>query len=472
MKSLDWLLKITGARETLDRLHIPPLTPPELERDREPETRTPLDGRWTVVGRPEGRLANKAALACTRAGSGLVIPRGEDFSSYPSGLDEAGGMPRKREIAVEKVDICVFDATGFSEPGETQQVFSFFNHWVGKIASSGRVLILADSPDPEADPALSAITGILQGFVRSFAKEIGPRGITAHLVLVPETEAAQAFLEPLLRFLASRRSVFITGQTWELSSDAPLPGPFKYVRSLEDKVALVTGAARGMGAGIAGCLRREGARVVLVDRPESREELRAVAAGMEGLPLVADVTWPRAGAFLREEVEKEFGKLDILVHNAGIHMDRNVADMTSEQWRSIIDVNLASAMRLTRELETLIPDHGRIVGIASIAGLGGVAGETAYSGSKAGLAGYLTALAKKLKNRRIAVIPLAVGYINTAMTESLPRFHQEMGRRLTALLQGGETDDIGNLIVFLAGPCGIALTGQTIRACGGMMLGA
>ncbi len=472
MKPLDWLLKITGARETLDRLHIPPLTPPELERDREPETRTPLEGSWTVVGRPEGRLAKKAARACVRAGSGLVIPRGEDFSSYPSGLDEAGGMPRKREIAVETVDICVFDATDFSEPDETGRVFSFFNHWVGKIASSGRVLILADSPDPEKDPVLSAITGILKGFVRSFAREIGSRGITANLVLVPETEAAQACLEPLLRFLASRRSVFITGQAWELAADAPPAEPVRYVRALEDKVALVTGAARGMGAGIAGCLCREGARVVLVDRPESREQLRAAAAGVDGMPLVADVTWPRAGAFLHGEVEKEFGKLDILVHNAGIHLDRNVADMTPEQWRSIIDVNLASAVRLTRGLEPLIPDGGRIVGIASIAGLGGVAGETGYSGSKAGLAGYLAALAQNLKNRKIAVIPLAVGYINTSMTESLPRFHQEMGRRLTALLQGGEPDDIGNLVVFLAGPCGNALTGRTIRACGGMMLGA
>jgi 3-oxoacyl-[acyl-carrier protein] reductase len=247
------------------------------------------------------------------------------------------------------------------------------------------------------------------------------------------------------------------------------PGPA--ARALEGRAALVTGAARGIGEAVARSLARDGANVTVVDLPERSRELTLLASDIAGRPLVADVTWPRAGAFMAEQVEKEHGRLHVLVHNAGVFFERNVQDMAPGDWKRAYGVNLASVVRLTQALESLMAPDGRILGIASIAGLAGVGGQTCYSGSKAGLAEYLCALGRERAGTAMTVNAIAAGFVHTDLTAGLPWYKREIGLRFSGMMQGGLPGDIGNLAAFLASPAAGALTGQVIRACGANLIG-
>lgn len=236
-------------------------------------------------------------------------------------------------------------------------------------------------------------------------------------------------------------------------------------------VALVTGAARGIGEATARLLAREGAHVVCLDRPSDGDAATELARALGGTALLADLG--DAGAVARvAETLRELGGVDVIVHNAGITRDKTLARMSAEQWDGVLDVNLAAALRVTAAVDELTRDGGRIIGLSSVAGLAGNVGQTAYAASKAGLAGWARAYAERVADRGITVNAVAPGFIETRLTAAIPVVLREVARRLSALAQGGLPEDVAQAIVFLASAGAHGITGSTLRVCGGALVGA
>jgi 3-oxoacyl-[acyl-carrier protein] reductase len=248
-----------------------------------------------------------------------------------------------------------------------------------------------------------------------------------------------------------------------------------WTRPLEGKVALVTGAARGIGAATVRLLAAEGARVACLDRPSDDAPLSQIAREIGGTPILADVSDPEAPNKIMKELGRRFGAVDVVVHNAGITRDKTLGKMKPELWDQAIDVNLAAVARITDALlhpDGPLHDGGRIICLSSVAGIAGNMGQTNYAASKAGIIGFTRALAPKLAARGITVNAVAPGFIETRLTAAIPVVIREVGRRLSALGQGGLPEDIGELVTFLASPGAQGVTGQIIRDCGGALIGA
>ena len=266
----------------------------------------------------------------------------------------------------------------------------------------------------------------------------------------------------------SARSAFVTGQVLAVSSAAPSAAG---VQPLAGKTALVTGAARGIGEATARRLAEEGARVIVLDIPPETEMLEALASELDGLALPLDITDDAAAAHISDAAG---GRLDVLVHNAGITRDKTLARMDEERWDLTIDVNLGSVVSITQALldDGAIPDGGRIVLVSSIAGIAGNAGQTNYAASKSGIAGLTRHMGQQLAERDIAVNAVAPGFIETRLTHAIPFTIREVGRRFSNLNQGGLPVDVAEAITFLSSPGAGGLHGNVLRVCGGNLLGA
>ncbi|MFF3845432.1 3-oxoacyl-ACP reductase [Streptomyces sp. NPDC002328] len=373
----------------------------------------------------------------------------------------------------------VLDATGVRDVDTLAEVHAALHPVVRSVAASGRIVLLGAPLDPD-DHHQAAVQQALEGFTRSLGKEIG-RGRTVNLVRLTDPVAA----ESTLRFLLSPKSAYVSGQVIAVGADAgvgadavSVPGAVSdavdWSRPFAGRTALVTGAARGIGAAVAETLARDGARVVVLDVPAAERDARELAARLGGdataLPL--DITAADAGERIAAELPDG---LDVLIHNAGITRDRRLANMPAERWSSVLDVNLASVLRTTDALlakGTLRPG-GRIVATASIAGLAGNAGQTNYGASKAGVAGLVRALAPRaLAGHGVTVNAVAPGFIETKMTAAVPLFIREAGRRMNSLAQGGLPADVAETTAWLAHPASGAVNGQVVRVCGQSLLGA
>jgi 3-oxoacyl-[acyl-carrier protein] reductase len=163
----------------------------------------------------------------------------------------------------------------------------------------------------------------------------------------------------------------------------------------------------------------------------------------------------------------------VVVHNAGITRDKRLANMDQDRWNAVLDVNLVAPQRITDELlaQGLIRDNGRIVGVASIAGIAGNVGQTNYAASKAGVIGLVDSLKDQL-TKGVTVNAVAPGFIETKMTAAVPFATREVGRRMNSLSQGGQPVDVAETIAWLANPASTAVNGNVVRVCGQMMLGA
>lgn len=435
-------------RRAVKTLGLPLPMPPSLPRERGPTTARPLAGGRAVLGvGPEAALTAELGAALADAGAEIL-----------------------RDARPERADVAVFDATGMRRPHELALLYRFFHPLMASLGAGGRLLVVTRPADALEAPEAAATMAAVEGFVRSAAKEIGRRGATAHLVAV--APGAEDRLGPLARFLASKRSAFLTGQPWRLDDAVRAPERVPTTRLLEGRLALVTGAARGIGEAIAGRLAEEGATVLCVDRPEDEGPGRAVAERIGGAFLGLDVTSAEAPEVLVREVRRR-GGLDVLVHNAGITRDKTLARMRPEQWDQTLAVNLEAPLRLTAALlEAGLEDDARVVALSSVAGLAGNFGQTNYAASKAGLAGWVRAVAPGVAPRGIAVNGVAPGFIETRMTAEIPVVQREAARRLSALGQGGQPEDVADLVAFLASPGAAGLSGRIVRACGGMFVGA
>jgi 3-oxoacyl-[acyl-carrier protein] reductase len=407
------LVRLPVAGTVARRIGLP--QPVALERGS-----SSIAGRVLLGG--AGRLAEPAARVLASMGADAATALDDPVREHVAraGLDAAVFNPEAPADRTFKA--LVFDATGITRSEDLVELQRFFHPTVRRVEPSGRVIVLGGG------------RRALEGFMRSLGKEIG-RGATVNLVHVEEG----ADLEPTLRFLLSPRSAYVSGQVVRVGPGRAVP--------LRGRTALVTGAARGIGAAIAEVLEREGARVTRLDLRDADLEL--------------DITDEAAPSILAERFA---GGLDILVHNAGVTKDRTLAKMPEERWQSLMEVNLLAPERLTEALR--LNDDGRIVCVSSMSAIAGNAGQTNYATSKAGLLDLVSDLRL---DRGVTINAVAPGFIETAMTAAMPIGVREAGRRMNSLRQGGLPVDVAETVAWLAGS---GLDRNVIRVCGQSLLGA
>ena len=416
----------------------------------------PLAGSLLIGG--EGRVVEplRAALA-------------EDYDVVSNNLggrwaDSFGGL--------------VFDATGITEPAGLKGLYKFFTPLLRNLGASARVVVVGTTPEEAASPHERIAQRALEGFTRSLAKEMR-RGATVNLVyLSPDAKPAATGIESTMRFILSAKSAYVDGQVFRVGAADASP-PADWDRPLDGKIALVTGAARGIGATIAEVFARDGASVVVVDiegPAGSSDALANTAAKVGATALTLDVTADDAVDRISEHLREHYHgtPLDILVNNAGITRDKLLANMDESRWDSVLAVNLLAPLRLTEGLfdSGTLGEGGRVIGLSSMAGIAGNRGQTNYAATKAGMIGLTDALAPKLGEKGVTINAVAPGFIETKMTEAIPLATREVGRRLNSLYQGGQPVDVAEAIAYFASPASNAVTANTIRVCGQAWLGA
>ena len=244
-------------------------------------------------------------------------------------------------------------------------------------------------------------------------------------------------------------------------------------QSLAGKIALVTGASRGIGAAIADTLAQAGATVIGTATSESgATAIVQRLAQWHGTGRALNAATPNSVEALIADVEKEFGKLDILVNNAGITRDNLLMRMKEEEWDEIMNVNLKSVYRASKAvLRGMMKQRaGRIITITSVVGTMGNAGQTNYAAAKSALQGFSKSLAREVGSRGITVNCVAPGFIDTDMTRALPEETRQAFEAQTALGCFGTPQDIADAVLFLASDQARYITGQTLHVNGGMLM--
>lgn len=358
-----------------------------------------------------------------------------------------------------KVAAVVLDATGARTVDDLAAVQQVLTPAVRRLGPSGRLVVLGPAPGDDVEAA--AVAQALDGIVRSVAKELRA-GATANLVVA----APDAEIGSTLRFLLSARSAYVDGQVVRVGPGAPGPD------DLAGRVAVVTGAARGIGAAIAEVLARDGATVVAVDVPAAGEALAGVANRVGGTALQLDITAPDAARRLAGHLGERHGRLDVLVHNAGITRDKLLANMDADRWGAVLAVNLRAQLTLTDALLDVLSDSGRVVSVASTSGIAGNRGQSNYAASKAGVIGMVRALAPRLAERGATANAVAPGFIETGMTARMPVATREGARRINSLRQGGLPVDVAETVAWLGRAGSGGVNGQVVRVCGQSMVGA
>jgi len=244
---------------------------------------------------------------------------------------------------------------------------------------------------------------------------------------------------------------------------------------LENKVALVTGAARGIGQAIALQLASDGADLALCDvKTEWLEETAAKvkALGRRAETYAMDVADGNAVTTAVTQIAADFGQIDVLVNNAGITRDTLLIRMTEEDWDAVLDINLKGSFLVTKAVAKFMMKKrtGAIVNIASVVGIMGNAGQANYTASKAGLIALTKTAAKELGSRNIRVNAVAPGFIRTAMTEQLSEQAKDAMLRLVPLGRPGEPEDVAKTVAFLASDNSAYVNGQVLTVCGGMVM--
>ncbi|MES0278366.1 MAG: 3-oxoacyl-[acyl-carrier-protein] reductase [Dehalococcoidales bacterium] len=243
---------------------------------------------------------------------------------------------------------------------------------------------------------------------------------------------------------------------------------------LTDKVAVVTGAGRGIGRAVALSLAQAGARVVVNSTGQTAASVAAEikAGGGQGVAVVADISSPPEAARLVEATLAEYGRLDILVNNAGINRDRLVMRMSDEEWGDVLRVNLTGIFLCTRAvLKAMMKQRwGRIINMTSVVGLTGNAGQANYAAAKAGIIGFTRSVAREVALRGITVNAIAPGFIETDMTRQIPEGPREELLKRIPLGSAGTPADVAAAAVFLASEGAKYITGQVLSVDGGMVM--
>jgi 3-oxoacyl-[acyl-carrier protein] reductase len=437
-------------------------TPTVLERytPGQPVVRGPV----LTGGAPGGRLGEPIAAVLADADAEATATVAEPVGAEPLSAQAEGDSQTFKAL--------VFDATGIAESGALRAAWEFFHPTIRRVRACGRVIVLGTPPEACTDPRAATAQRALEGLVRSIGKEV-KEGATAQLLYVAQDAEDQ--VASTLRFFLSPRSAYVSGQVVRIGAgSAQEAGVFDWERPLAGKVALVTGASRGIGEAIAGVLARDGAHVVGLDVPALGDELSAVMGRIGGSSLTLDITAADAPGRIAEHLTEAHGGVDVVVHNAGITRDKTLGRMVEDLWTSVIDVNLSSQERINAELleRGTIRENGRIVSVSSISGIAGNTGQTNYGTSKAGVIGMVQSLAPIMAERKLTINAVAPGFIETKMTAAIPLAFREAGRRMNSLSQGGLPVDVAETIAWFASPASAGVNGQVVRVCGQSLLGA
>ena len=382
--------------------------------------------------------------------------------------NKAAPLALDAEVA-EGFSALVFDATGMKDTTDLRAVYDFFHPTIKKLAAHGRVLVIGQEPSSCRAPAKAAAHQALEGFVRSVAKEVGKKGATANLLW--QAPGGEKALDSSVRFFLSARSAYVSGQVARVGKTAEVT-PVNPSTPLAGKVALVTGASRGIGASIAETLARDGATVIGLDIPEAAGDLQKVTDAIGGKALACDITDDRAPTQIADFIKQHFEGVDLVIHNAGITRDKTLGNMPEHFWDMTIAVNLTAEEHIDEELmkQELLRENGRIVCISSISGIAGNFGQTNYSAAKSGVIGYVEAMAKQVK-KGITINAVAPGFIETRMTADMPLTMREAGRRMNSLSQGGLPVDVAEAIAWYCHPASNGVNGNVVRVCGQSLIG-
>ncbi|MEA1081495.1 3-oxoacyl-ACP reductase [Marinobacter qingdaonensis] len=417
-------------------------------------------------------------------GAKAVATVGGILSASPASLYHASGIESLNDsakagnkakalelaqLADRRFSALVFDATGLKSPDDLRAVYDFFHPTIKKLGGNARVLVIGQNPASCRKAPQAAAQQALEGFVRSVGKEIGKKGSTANLIWM--APGAEKQLDSSVRFFLSPRSAYVSGQVVRIgkSSIAPTTNP---VAPLTGKVALVTGASRGIGAAIAETLARDGATVIGLDIPPAMAELQKVMDSVNGKAMACDITDQAAPKLIGDFIEEHCEGVDLVIHNAGITRDKTLGNMPEHFWDMTIAVNLSAEELIDEELthRSLLRENGRIVCISSISGIAGNFGQTNYSTAKSGVIGYVEAMAKQLKNG-VTINAIAPGFIETQMTAAMPITIREAGRRMNSLSQGGLPVDVAEAIAWYCSPASSGVNGNVVRVCGQSLIG-
>ncbi len=380
-------------------------------------------------------LPNPVPLRRWKSGAPLCDSPVLVFGVTSTGMATADGgyagavraMLEGQEIGIEapgeggedapRLGAVVADLAALRDPGQLEAFRAVAAPAIKRLARNARVVLIGTDPDLLTDPVEVATQRALDGITRSIGKALRA-GATANLVYAPSPLAAD---EPNVEVLA-----------------------------------------------------RDGATVVGVDVPAAGDALAKVVNGVHGSALSVDVTAADAGQRILDHCRERYGRLDIVVHNAGITRDKLFVNTDADRWGSVIAVNLQSILTMNETFLSAdgLGEGGRIVCLSSQSGLAGNRGQANYSATKAAIIGLVDALADQVADRGITVNAVAPGLIETEMTAKMPFATREVARRINSLQQGGLPVDVAELIAFLAQPASQAITGQTIRVCGQNMVGA
>jgi 3-oxoacyl-[acyl-carrier protein] reductase len=429
------LMESPPARAITKQLGVPEATPLRRYEPGQPL----LDGPALLGG--DGTLRAHAERVLTAAGA-PPLPQAPDDDTRLGAL--------------------VFDASELESVADLRRLYEFFHPTVTRLGRSGRAIVLGRPPQGVAQRAL-------EGFVRALGKELR-HGATAQLIEVaPDGEAN---LEAALRFLCSARSAYVDGQVVRVGPGESV-APADWDQPHAGRVAVVTGASRGIGAAIAEVFARDGAHVVCVDVPAQGYALATVANAVGGTALQLDVTAEDAPQRLIDHLTERHGGVDAVVHNAGITRDRTLARMSDDEWDVLMAVNLAAPQRITGALVDAgtLNSTGRVVVVSSVSGLAGNRGQVNYATAKAGLIGLTLELAPRLAPQR-TINAVAPGFIETEMTAAMPFATREVGKRMNSLSQGGKPIDVAETIAWLAWPASGGINANVVRVCGQSLLGA
>lgn len=472
----DMLLEIAQSplgRALASNIKLPIPLPEQLARPSGPSVERFLEGKRACVG-GDGELTGVIAEVLCRAGAETTLWESQLQERFAS-ASQAYGRPTQLAAGDPAAEgpyhALVLDCTRLSTPGDLRALYGFFHPRMRRMEKSAHVLLLGRPPEEAQTAGEAAAAQALDGFCRSLAKEIGGRGSVCNLLYV--AKGAESRLASPMRFFLSGNSAFVTAQPMRVTADAQWDGNDPWVRPLEGKVALVTGAARGIGAATVAVLAAEGAHVVCLDRPAEDEALSKTARAWGGSTLFADVSEPDSPTRIADTLLEQRGGVDIVIHNAGVTRDRTLANMDEGRWDQTIGINLQAVIAITDKLaEKALHDGGRVVSLASIAGIAGNMGQTNYAASKAGLIGFTRFMAARHAARGVTFNAVAPGFIETQMTAAIPAVVRQAGRRLSALGQGGLPEDVARTLTFLSMPGSAGLNGNVLRICGGALLGA
>ncbi|WP_434109664.1 3-oxoacyl-ACP reductase [Paraburkholderia caffeinilytica] len=445
--------------------------PEVLQRYR--EDRPEFDGLVAIGAGREPHLLE--ALASLVTSIGVTSVAHESAGLWVPLANRHGLMTGRFEAAESgshgKLSALLFDASGIEDSSQLEPLHGFFHDTLRSLGKCGRIIVLGRPPETCATPRQWTAQRALEGLVRSLGKE-ARRGITANLVYVEQ--GAEHGIEATLRFFLSPRSAYVSGQVVRIGvhpANDTLPA-FDWNQPLAGRRAMVTGAARGIGASIASVLAAQGAHVIGIDIPSARDALDSTMRQLNGTALAFDIAAPEAPAQIAAALDEQ--GVDIVVHNAGITKDKTIAKMTDAAWQSVIDINLSAQERIDDALLAagILRDGGRIIGVSSISGIAGNLGQTNYATSKAGVIGRVQSMAPHLRARGITINAVAPGFIETQMTAKIPLTIREAGRRMNSMSQGGQPVDVAQAIAWLAHPGSAGVSGQVVRVCGQSLIGA